>query len=403
MKMSMIIAAAGQSIRRQLIRTLMIELAILMGIATLTVIVALTQGANKQIMKRINNFGADAIMVHSGGGRERGPSTAAEANLTRRDMRDIENIAGVKFVTPIQVALDVPMKYGNKFTTAWVMGVEPDWQEAWRRGAARGDFISEPDEEQLARAAVIGATTAQDLFGGQDPIGKSIMVKNVSFKIIGILEKRGQSPAGTDFDNIILIPFSTASRRLMNQPRYIAMLRVIVDKPSQAAAAAAEIKRIIRANHHLAATEEDDVRISTAAHVARMIKSTSKTLGLFLWLIAVISPIVGGIVLMNIMLMAVAERQREIGLRRALGAKRSHIIAQFLSESVILTVSGGILGVGAGVGIALFIQHLGKPVSISWPPFVIAFVFSCLIGLIFGVYPARKAANLDPVLALSSK
>jgi len=401
MQTSKIIKVATTSILSHKLRTLLIELAILVGIATLTVVVSMTQGVNKQIMKRLHNFGPDAIMVHSGGGKMRGPSTAAQANLTQKDISDMENISGVKFVTPFQVELDIPLKHGNNFTTAWVMGVEPDWQDAWRRGASRGAFISASDNDQLARVCVIGTTTARELFGNVDPIGENMLIKNVSFKVIGVLEKRGQSPAGTDFDNLALIPFTTASRRLMNQPRFTSMLRVIIANPAEAKQIAGRIKGVLRENHRLAATEEDDFRISTAAHVAKMIRSNSRTLGIFLWLIAIIAPLVGGIVLMNIMLMAVAERQREIGLRRAMGARKKHIIAQFLAESVILTLSGGVFGVGLGVAIALLIRHLGKPISISWPPFAIAFLFSVLIGLFFGVYPAKKAANLDPVQALN--
>ena len=401
MQTSKIIKVATTSILSHKLRTLLIELAILVGIATLTVVVSMTQGVNKQIMKRLHNFGPDAIMVHSGGGKMRGPSTAAQANLTKKDISDIENISGVKFATPFQVELDIPLKHGNNFTTAWVMGVEPDWQDAWRRGASRGAFISASDNDQLARVCVIGTTTARELFGNVDPIGENMLIKNVSFKVIGVLEKRGQSPAGTDFDNLALIPFTTASRRLMNQPRFTSMLRVIIANPAEAKQIAGRIKGVLRENHRLAATEEDDFRISTAAHVAKMIRSNSRTLGIFLWLIAIIAPLVGGIVLMNIMLMAVAERQREIGLRRAMGARKKHIIAQFLAESVILTMSGGVFGVGLGVAIALLIRHLGKPISISWPPFAIAFLFSVLIGLFFGVYPAKKAANLDPVQALN--
>ena len=401
MKIMKSITESSKAILKHKLRAVLIELAILVGIATLTAVVSLTQGTNKLITKRIQNFGPDAIMVHSGGGKMRGPSTAEQANLTRKDISDIENIAGVKFASPFQVELDMPLKYGNQFTTSWVMGVEPDWQDAWRRGAAKGAFISDSDNEQLSRVCVVGTTTAKELFGKANPIGESILVKNVSFKVIGILEKRGQSPAGTDFDNLILIPLATASRRLMNQPLYTSMVRVIISDPAKAKHTAGKIGGVLRENHRLAATVEDDFRISTAEQVAKMIRGTTKTLGLFLWLIAVISPIVGGIVLMNIMLMGVSERKREIGLRRALGARKGHIIFQFLTESVILTFSGGVLGVGVGVIIAIVIRHLGKPISLTWQPFAIAFVFSILIGLFFGVYPAKKAANLDPVDALN--
>ena len=384
-------------------RTFLIILAVVVGIATLTVIVALTQGANKIILQRINNFGPDAIMIHSGGGKERGPSTVSEANLTKKDITDIQDINGVKLVSPFQVSLDMPVKFGNKFTTAWVFGVEPSWEEAWKRGSSKGAFISDADNEQLFKVCVIGQTAAKDLFGDTNPIGENIMIENVSFKVIGILEKRGQSPVGTDFDNLILIPFTTASRRLMNQPLYISMARTIVSKPSQIKTVTGQIRDILRANHHLADTEEDDFTMSSPEEITRMIKGTSQTLNIFLWLVGVISPFVGGIVLMNIMLMAVSERKREIGLRRAVGAKKKHIIFQFLAESLMLTFAGGFFGVAGGVIVAYLFNLSGKPISITWQPFVVAFLFSSLIGLFFGIYPARKAAALDPANALSQK
>ncbi len=391
------------TILKHKMRAFLIILSIVVGIATLTVIVALTQGMNKQIMNQIQNFGPDAIVVHSGGGKIRGPSTASEANLTRKDISAIENIDGVKLVTSFQVALDMPIKYGNQFTASWVWGVESNWKDAWRRGASKGEFITDADNEQLSKVCVIGQSASEELFGDANPIGENILIENVSFQVVGILEKRGLSPIGTDFDNLILIPFTTASRRLMNQPLYIAQARVLVRDPSQVEVVAKQIKEVLRENHHLAATEEDDFRMSTPGEISEMVKSTSKTLKLFLWLVAVISPFVGGVVLMNIMLMAVSERKREIGLRRAIGAKKKHIVIQFLAESIILTFSGGVIGVGAGIVVAFLIKLSGKPISITWQSFAIAFLFSTFIGLFFGIYPAKKAAALDPATALSQK
>lgn len=403
MKIFRITSVSLGAVAKHKVRTLLIVLAIVVGIATLTVIVALTQGANKTILQRINNFGPDAIMIHSGGGQMRGPSTVSEANLTKKDIADIESINGVKLVSPFQISLDMPVKYGNKFTTSWVFGVEQSWQEAWRRGASKGEFISDSDNEQLSKVCVIGQTAAKDLFGDASPIGEDIMIENVSFKIVGILKKAGQSPIGSDFDNLILIPFTTASRRLMNQPLYISMARAVVYRPSQVKNVVEKIKEILRENHRLVVTEEDDFRITSPEEIIRMIKSTSQTLTLFLWLVGIISPLVGGIVLMNIMLMAVSERKREIGLRRAVGAKKKHIIFQFLAESLMLTFTGGLFGVVIGFAVALIFSFFGRPISISWQPFAVAFIFSSLIGLFFGIYPARKAAALDPVSALSQK
>jgi len=403
MKIFRIASVSLGAVAKHKVRTFLIVLAIVVGIATLTVIVALTQGANKTILQRINNFGPDAIMIHSGGGQMRGPSTVSEANLTKKDIADIESIDGVKLVSPFQVSLDMPIKYGNKFTTSWVFGVEQSWQEAWKRGASKGEFISDSDNEQLSKVCVIGQTAAKDLFGDANPIGEDIMIENVSFKIVGILKKAGQSPIGTDFDNLILIPFTTASRRLMNQPLYISMARAVVYRPSQVKNVAEKIKEILRENHQLAVTEEDDFKITSPEEITKMIKSTSQTLTLFLWLVGIISPLVGGIVLMNIMLMAVSERKSEIGLRRAVGAKKKHIVFQFLAESLMLTFTGGFFGVIIGFSVALIFSFFGKPISISWQPFAVAFIFSSLIGLFFGIYPARKAASLDPANALSQK
>ncbi len=379
-------------------------LAIIVGIATLTVIVSLTEGSNKMIMKRMENFGPNAIMVKSGAEEKMsGPSIAEQANFTRKDISDIENIKGIKFISPFQVELDMPVKYGNKFTASWVMGVESDWKDAWRRGVSKGKFITDADNAQLAKVCVIGQTIIKDIFGNVNPMGENILINKVSFKVVGILKKRGRSPVGTDFDNLILVPFTTASRRLMNQPLYASMIRVIINDPKEVKHIVGEIRETLRKNHHLALTAEDDFSIRTAEEVAAMIKSTSKTLGIFLLLVAVISPLIGGIVLMNIMLMAVSERKREIGLRRAMGAKKKHIVFQFLTESVILTFSGGIFGVSVGIIIAILIKLSGKPIVISWHPFAIAFLLSVLIGLFFGIYPARKAANLDPSRALIPK
>jgi len=403
MKIVRIVGVSVSAIFKHKVRTFLIVLAIMVGVATITVIMALTRGANKKIMQRINNFGPDAIMIHSGGGKMEGPSTASEANLTKKDIADIQNIDGVKLVTPFQVALDMPVKYGNKFTTSWVWGVKSDWKDAWKRGASKGDFISDSDNEQLSKVCVIGQTAAKDLFGDGNPIGESILLENTFFKVIGILEKRGQAPVGADFDNLIVIPFTTASRRLMNQPLYIAMARAIATNPSNVKKVAGQIREVLRANHHLADTEEDDFRITSPVEIAKMVKSTSRTLNNFLWIVGIISPLVGGIVLMNIMLMAVSERKKEIGLRRAVGAKKKHIIFQFLAESLMLAFSGGIFGAITGVFVAIALAHSGKPVIITWQPFASAFIFSAAIGLFFGIYPARKAASLDPASALTQQ
>ena len=403
MKISKVAGISFGALKKHKVRAFLIVLAVSVGIAVITVIVAMTQGANIKIMERINNFGPDVIMVHSGGGKMSGPSTASEANLTKKDIADIRGLNGIKLVSPFQVALDMPIKYGNKFTTSWVWGVESNWKEAWRRGASKGEFISDSDNEQLSKVCVIGQSAAKELFGTADPIDENIMIQNISFKVIGILEKRGQAPAGFDFDNLIVIPFTTASRRLMNQSLYIAMARTIVNNPDQIKTSLVSIREALRANHKLADTEEDDFKMTSPVDIIKMVKGTMKTLNIFLWMVGIISPLVGGIVLMNIMLIAVSERKQEISLRRAVGAKKKHIVFQFLAEALALTFTGGVFGVAFGIGVATLLGHFGKPIVIAWQPFVAALIISVVIGLFFGIYPARKAASLDPAAGLTKK
>jgi len=401
MKMFRLTTNLFKELSKNKMRSFLMMLGIIIGIATLVIILAITQGANKKIMARINIFGPNAIMVHSGGGKMRGPSSVSEANLTRKDLRDISSIEDVKIVAPFQVKLDMPIKYQSKFTTATVMGAMPNWANAWKRGASKGDFIQTEDVELLKKVCVIGETVKNEFFANSNPIGTDLLIGKVKFRIQGILQKRGASPAGTDFDNLIIIPFSTASRRLMNQPKYIAMMRVIVDDPSHLKIISKQISKVLRRNHHLAFQEEDDFKLTSSTQIVKMIKGVSNTLHIFLLLIAGLSLIVGGIVIMNIMLISVSERKKEIGLRKAVGARSKDILLQFVLESLAVTLSGGILGFIVGIlGVKIMELVTSTPAAVSWEALVLSFGFSFIVGIIFGVQPARKAARLDPAEAL---
>ncbi len=392
---------AFKGLKKNKMRSFLMMLGIIIGIATLVIILSITQGANKKIMVRINNFGPNAIMVHSGGGKERGPSSVSEANLTQKDLRDISTIEGVEIVAPFQVKSDMPIKYQSGSTNASIMGVMPNWADAWKRGVSEGNFIQTEDVESLKRVCVIGETVKKELFPNSDPVGTELLIGKVKFRVQGILQKRGASPAGTDFDNLILIPFSTASRRLMNQPKYIAMMRVLVDDPSHLKIISQQISQVLRRNHHLASDEEDDFKLTSSTQIVKMIKGVSSTLHIFLLLIAGLSLIVGGIVIMNIMLISVSERKKEIGLRKAVGARSKDILLQFVIESLAITLSGGILGFVIGIfGVKIIELANGTPAVVSWESLSLAFGFSFLVGIIFGVQPARKAARLDPIETL---
>ena len=401
MKIFRLTSNAFEGLAKNKMRSFLMMVGIIIGIATLIVILSITQGANKKIMARINNFGPNAIMVHSGGGKMRGPSSVSMANLTQQDLATISSLEGVKIVAPFQVQFDMPIKYQSQFTTASVVGAMPNWADAWKRGAGKGDFIQTEDVELLKKVCVIGETVKRELFPDSDPIGAELFIGRVKFKVQGILQKRGASPGGGDFDNLIVIPFSTASRRLMNQPKYIAMMRVIVDDPSHLKVISQQISQVLRRNHRLAPQEEDDFRLRSSTQIVKMIKGVSGTLHIFLLLIAGLSLIVGGIVIMNIMLISVSERKQEIGLRKAVGARSKDILLQFVLESLAITLSGGILGFVVGIlGVKIMELVSGTPAVISWEALALAFGFSFIVGIIFGVQPARKAARLDPVEAL---
>ena len=392
---------AFKGLSKNKMRSFLMMLGIIIGIATLVIIMAITQGANKKIMARMNNFGPNAIMVHSGGGKMRGPASVSEADLTQKDLRNISSLDGVKMVSPFQVKPDMPIKYQSQFTTASVIGAMPNWTDAWNRGVSKGDFLWTEDVDLLKKVCVIGQTVKKELFPTGNPIGEELLIGKVKFKVKGILQKRGASPGGSDFDNLIVIPFSTASRRLMNQPKYIAMMRVLVDDPSHLSIISQQISRILRHNHHLASGEEDDFRLRSSTQIVKMIKGVSSTLHIFLLLIAGLSLVVGGIVIMNIMLISVSERKKEIGLRKAVGARSKDILRQFVLESIAITLTGGILGFVVGIlGVKMMEWISNTPAVVSWESLALAFGFSLIVGIVFGVQPARQAARLDPVETL---
>jgi len=333
MKMFRLTTNAFKGLAKNKMRSFLMMVGIIIGIATLIIILSITQGANKKIMARINSFGPNAIMVHSGGGKMRGPSSVSEANLTQRDLRDISSIEGVKIVAPFQVKPDMPIKYQSQFTTASVVGAMPNWADAWKRGASKGDFIQTEDVELLKKVCVIGQTVKKELFPGTNPIGEELLIGKVKFKVKGILQKRGASPGGSDFDNLIIIPFSTASRRLMNQPKYIAMMRVIVDDPSHLKEISQQISQVLRHNHHLASQEEDDFKLTSSTQIVKIIKGVSSTLHIFLLLIAGLSLIVGGIVIMNIMLYPLASASRKsVFVKRSVHAAKIFCYSLFLNR-----------------------------------------------------------------------
>ncbi len=386
------------------LRTFFMMLGVLIGIAALTIIVSVGQGAKLQVMERMEKVGAfGAVMVVPGGGVTRGMGgvDTVPATLTPEDAQAIrEDVPNVTDVALVQIKREVPVKFGGQFTSTSVWGVTPNYNKIRPTPVARGGFLAPEEQASAARVAVLGPETAAALFGGADPLEEIIRIENVPFKVIGIFKKMGASPGGGNLDDRIVIPQSTAARRLFNVT-HLSQLVIEVKGTGQVAAAAERVKDVLRQRHHIAPGMPDDFSVRIAEEMLGVLTGTAQTLTIFLSIVAALSLLVGGFIVMNIMLIAVSERTKEIGLRRAVGARRRDILLQFVLEAGVVTAAGGLVGVLLGIGGALLASRLlGWPAAVSWPAIIAAVLFAGSVGLVFGVQPARKAAALHPVQAL---
>ncbi len=383
------------------VRTFFMMAGTVVGIAALVVIMAVGKGTEKKVMKRVRNFGPRAMMLIAGGGKDLPPPDMSVTTLTLEDAEAVrDRIDGLEIVSPMAWRFQMNAKYeANQYQVA-VWGVEPSWHRAWNWYPSEGDGITDEDVATLARACVIGRTIQKELFGDRNPVGERIYINKVALTVKGVLEARGTSPMGSDFDARILVPITTAMRRVMNVD-HLGAIRIITQDPARMPEQAEAIRQLIHERHRINPAEEDDFRIVTAEIIAELARGASGTLSMLLVALAALSLIVGGVVLMNILLISVAERTREIGLRRAVGATRRDIFVQFLTESLAVTALGMVLGSLLGLGASAALPRLTPIMAVpSWEPFLLALVFALLVGTFFGVQPARRAAALRPVDAL---
>jgi putative ABC transport system permease protein len=386
------------------LRTFFMMLGVLIGIAALTIIVSVGQGAKVQVMQKMENLSAfGAVMVIPGGGMTRGLGSVdtVPATLTAEDAQSIQaEVPNVQDVALVQSKQGMSIKFGGQSTTTMVWGVTPNYPAIRPTPVARGEFFGPEEQASAARVAILGQDTAAALFGDADPLEQTIRIETVPFKVIGIQKKMGASPGGGNLDDRILIPQATAGRRLFNLTN-MTQLVIQIKGRDQVPGAAEQVKRLLRERHHIAAGMPDDFSVRIAEQMLGILTGTSQTLTIFLSIVAGLSLLVGGFIVMNIMLISVSERTKEIGLRRAVGARRRDILVQFILEAGAVTAAGGLIGVLLGVGGALVASRLmGWPAAISWPAIIGAVVFAGIVGLVFGVQPARKAAALHPVEAL---
>ena len=403
MRLSRITGEGIKALGINKLRTFLMMAGTIVGVAALVVIMAIGKGTEKKIMKRVNNFGPRAMMLIAGGGKDMPPPDMTVSTLTLEDAEAVRNqIDGLEIVSPMawRFQMNAKREANPNQYQAIVWGVEPSWHKAWNWEAVQGKGITDEDVVTMARVCVIGRTIQKELFGDDDPIGQRIHINNVALKVNGVLGRRGTSPMGGDFDNKVILPITTAMRRVMNVD-YVGAVRVITQDPARMPQQAEAIRRLIHERHRINPSEEDDFRIVTAAAIAELARGTSRTLSMLLIALAALSLIVGGVVLMNILLISVAERTQEIGLRRGVGATRRDIFVQFLTESLAVTVLGMVLGSLTGLGVSAALLRLTPIMAVpSWESFILALAFALLVGTFFGVQPARRAARLHPVEAL---
>ena len=381
-------------------------LGIVIGIAAVVAMVSLGQGATASVQAEITSLGTNVLIIVPGATTVSGVrgGLGSISTLTVDDAGDIEKkVSGVSTVLYATRSVLQVIRENKNWSTI-VLGTTPEFPDIRNWPVAQGNFFTSSDMDSAAKVAVLGKTAAQNLFeAGEELVGSEIRIRNVPLRVIGVLEPKGQSVTGQDQDDLVILPFSTAERKVLGTKFLgtVGIIMVATHTRHEIPAVVEDIKDLLRTRHRLHASEEDDFTIRTMEDVAKTIASTSRTMMLMLMSIASISLVVGGIGIMNILLVSVTERTKEIGLRMAVGAKRRHILLQFLIEGIIMTVIGGVLGVLGGAGAAkLLTKMVGWPTIISWQAMVAAFVFSIAVGLFFGLYPANKASKMNPIDAL---
>jgi putative ABC transport system permease protein len=400
------IRIALRALRRNIMRSLLTTLGIIIGVAAVIAMVSIGQGASVSVQEQIARMGNNMLIILPGtttqGGIRSGLGGAS--TLTANDAKAIQReCTAVGAVTYMRRQVQQVVAGNQNWSTA-ITGVTPEYQIVRDWPIAAGRFLNKQEEESTATSAVLGQTAVQNLFGpGQNPVDQMIRINNMPFRVVGVLTAKGQSTQGQDQDDAVFIPFSTAERKVLGTRILgsVGSIMVSAVSPEAIPESQRQITNLLRERHRLRRGQNDDFSIRNLADIAATAESTSQVMNILLASVASVSLLVGGIGIMNIMLVSVTERTREIGIRMAVGAKSRHILTQFLLEAVVLSSIGGVVGAVLGVVGAKLVSALA-----NWPTIVppdaiaLAITFSAAVGIFFGFYPARKAARLDPIQAL---
>jgi len=402
MKASILTRVAAQSILKNKMRSLLTMLGIIIGVGAVILLVAIGQGAQSRIQQQIENLGTNMLVISPGSSSQGGVSRGM-GSFNRLKVDDVEKLQRESFllaaVSPV-VATGGQIVGGQGNWRSRINGVSVEYLAIRDWEVEFGRNFDASEVRSMKKVVLLGRTVAENLFPGQDPVGQQVRIRNVPFQIIGVLAEKGQTPEGSDMDDVILAPYSTVQTRLAGH-QYIPQILASTFSPGDIPAAQDEITAIMREAHGLASWEEDDFTVRNQSDLSEAAQGTTEVMTLLLAAIASISLLVGGIGIMNIMLVSVTERTREIGIRMSIGARGSDVMTQFLVESTVLSAAGGLLGLLLGLGGARIISSAtGWTTTISPLTVVVALAFSGAIGIFFGFYPARQAAELDPIEAL---
>ncbi len=402
MQWLMTLRIALRALARNKLRAFLTMLGIIIGVGAVIAMVAIGEGAKSAIRAQIASLGTNVLIVLPGSNSQGGVrfGTGNVNTLVDADARAmVQELRSVSFASPV-LRRPEQVIAGNLNWGTLAQGVAPEFQQIRDWQVAEGRFLHEGDMDSAAKVAVIGQTVATQLFGNDNPVDAVIRIRNIPFRVVGLLVAKGQTGQGTDQDDTVMIPYTTMQKRLMR----ITWVQSIVVKAVSAERVQEtqeQISSLLRQRHHIGQDREDDFNVRNLSDIAEAASTTARVMAVLLGSVASISLLVGGIGIMNIMLVSVTERTREIGIRMAVGARSRDIMLQFLVEAVVMAATGGLIGIFLGIGSSEVLKEWAQwPTLISPTIVAIAFLFSGAVGVFFGFYPAKKAANLDPIEAL---